>query len=352
VRLMCLVIALSASTACLQPAIADTRNDVANAIVMVAIRGTASNGASIERNGTGFVVGASRYVVTDNHVIASPPEGWAKTDFGLADFTIAIRFRDQQTGLLTEARRANIHKSVAEPDVALVEFDGLPRKGLSTCPDADADQTGTQLNVAGIPNAEGGDVPRLELNVGVLNEGQAQDGKLRRVSAQTKPGFSGGPVFLVQNQDDWRLVGMLKGGQSFGTQPESYFTPLRELRNVVIGACAVPCRDPSHGVERYDQDVLGPRTVSDWLRGGSTSDGYCGSLRSSEMNSHPGVDISIQDDGNVDQRFFTGWRDGSYIVRESQYKFYCQLRYRSGPVYKLALSNKCPLPPNPENLPN
>jgi hypothetical protein len=53
VRVMRLMIALSGSTVCLQPAIADTRNNVANAIVMVTIRGTASNGSSIERNGTG-----------------------------------------------------------------------------------------------------------------------------------------------------------------------------------------------------------------------------------------------------------------------------------------------------------
>src|SRR5713226_849351 len=105
------------------------------------------------------------------------------------------------------------------------------------------------------------------------------------------------PPDLLNLREDlvvWRLVGMLKGGQSFGNLPESYFTPVRKLRNAVIGACAVPCRDPSHGAERYTQDVLGPRTESDWLRGGSTSDGYCDSLRSSEMNSHPEVDISIE----------------------------------------------------------
>ena len=351
-RLMLSAIALMSTALSAQPAAADTRNDVTNAIVMVAVRGKASGGNSVERNGTGFVVGTSRNVVTANHVVAAPPEGWGKTDFGLADFTVVIRFRDQQTGLLTEVRRASVQKSVPDKDTALLEFEGLPRGGLTTCPDAEVDQIGTQLNVAGIPNSEGGDVPRLELNVGVLNEGQPQDGKLRRLSAQTKPGFSGGPVFLVENQDKWRLVGLLKGGQSFGVSPESYFTPIRELRTFVLGACAVACRDPSHGVERYDRDVLGPRTESDWLRGGSTSDGYCGSLRSSEMNSHPGEDISIENNGNVDQRFFTGWRDGSYIVRESQYKFYCQLRYRSGPTFKLALTDKCPFPSNPEKLPN
>jgi hypothetical protein len=334
------------------PVIADTRNEVANAIVMVAVRGRASDGTTVERNGTGFIVGSSRYVITANHVVSAPPEGWAKTDFGLADFTIAIRFRDQQTGLLTEVRRASVQKSVSDKDAALLEFEGLPRRGLSTCPDVDADQTGTQLNVAGIPNGEGGDVPRLELNVGVLNEGQAKDGKLRRVAAQTKSGFSGGPVFLVGNQDDWRLVGMLKGGQSFGISPESYFTPTRELRNFVLAACAVPCGDPSHGIERYDRDVLGPRVESDWLRGGSTSEGYCGALRSSEMNSHPGEDVSIESHGKVDDRFFTGMRGGAPIVREAQYKFYCQLRYQSGPTFKLALTSKCPLPPNPEKLPN
>nr|WP_249795043.1 serine protease [Bradyrhizobium sp. Oc8] len=319
---------------------------------MVAVRGKVANGTTVERNGTGFVVGTSRNVVTANHVVATPPEGWAKTDFGLADVTVVIRFRDQQTGLLTEIRRASVQKSVPDKDSALLEFEGLPRRGLSTCPAAEADKVGTQLNVAGILNSEGTDVPRLELNVGVLNEGQPEDGKLRRLSAQTRSGFSGGPVFLVENQDNWRLVGVLKGGQSVGISSESFFTPASELRNFVLGACAVACRDPSHGVERYDRDMLGPRTESDWLRGGSTSEGFCGSLRSSEMNSHPGEDISIENHGNVDQRFFTGWRDGSYIVRESQYKFYCQLRYRSGPTFKLALTDKCPLPPNPEKLPN
>ncbi|MBP1290406.1 MULTISPECIES: serine protease family protein [Bradyrhizobium] len=275
-----------------------------------------------------------------------------ETDFGLADFTVVIRFRDQQTGLLTEVRRANVQKSVPDVDTALLEFEGLARRGLSTCPDADVDQVGTQLNVAGISNTEGGYVPRLELNVGVLNEGQPQDRKLRRLSAQTRPGFSGGPVFLVEKQDEWHLVGVLKGGQSFGVSPESYFTSVRELRSFVLGACAVACRDPSHGVERYDRDILGPRNESDWLRGGSTSEGYCGALRSSEMNSHPGEDVSIEDHGKLDERFFTGMRGGAAIVREAQYKFYCQLRYRSGPTFKLALTDKCPLPPNPEKLPN
>src|SRR5882757_5514247 len=157
-------IALMSTALSAQPAAAATRNDVTNAIVMVAVRGKASSGNSVERNGTGFIVGASRNVITANHVVAAPPEGWAKTDFGLPDFTVVIRFRDQQTGLLTEVRRASVQKSVPDKDTALLEFEGLPRGGLTTCPDAEVDQVGTQLNVAGIPNSEGGDVPRLELN--------------------------------------------------------------------------------------------------------------------------------------------------------------------------------------------
>jgi hypothetical protein len=333
------------------PAHSNSRLDIANAVVMVAIRGKAADGSSVNRNGTGLVIGNSRYVLTANHVVASPPSGWGKTDIGLPDLTIAIQFRDLQTGLMTEVRRAHIQKTAAERDAALLEFDGLPRPGATTCPDADASTTGTQLNVAGVPNSDGTDIPKLELNVGVLEESQAQDGGLRRVAAQTKEGFSGGPVFLVEQQDSWALVGLLKGGQSFGASSQSLFTPIGELRGLVLGACTRPCRDESNGVERYDRDVLGTQQTSDWLRGGSTSEGYCGSLRSTEMNAHPGDTISIENDGNVDQRFFTGWRDGSYIVREAQYKFFCQLRYRSGPTYKLALSPKCPVPPNPENLP-
>ena len=132
-RLILSAIALMSTALSAQPAAPDTRNDVTNAIVMVAVRGKASSGNSVERNGTGFIVGASRNVITANHVVAAPPEGWAKTDFGLPDFTVVIRFRDQQTGLLTEVRRASVQKSVPDKDTALLEFEGLPRGGLTTC---------------------------------------------------------------------------------------------------------------------------------------------------------------------------------------------------------------------------
>ncbi|MEZ2142241.1 hypothetical protein AAE026_08030 [Bradyrhizobium sp. DN5] len=89
VRLLLPMIALVGAAPSLQAAAADSRNDVANAIVMVAVRGKAANGTTVERNGTGFVVGTSRNVVTAHHVVAAPSEGWAKTDFGLADFTVA-----------------------------------------------------------------------------------------------------------------------------------------------------------------------------------------------------------------------------------------------------------------------
>ena len=138
-RLILSAIALMSTALSAQPAAPDTRNDVTNAIVMVAVRGKASSGNSVE----------SRNVITANHVVAAPPEGWAKTDFGLPDFTVVIRFRDQQTGLLTEVRRASVQKSVPDKDTALLEFEGLPRGGLTTCPDAEVDQVGTQLNVAG-----------------------------------------------------------------------------------------------------------------------------------------------------------------------------------------------------------
>jgi hypothetical protein len=108
VRLLLPLIVLMGSALSLPTAAADTRNDVTNAIVMVAVRGKEANRTSVERNGTGFVVGTSRNVVTANHVVAAPPGGWAKTDFGLTDIAVVIRFRDQQTRLLTEVRRTNV----------------------------------------------------------------------------------------------------------------------------------------------------------------------------------------------------------------------------------------------------
>lgn len=350
VKSICMIAAASI-VALAVPALANSRTEVANAVAMVAVRGKAADGSPVNRTGTGFVVGNTRYVLTAKHVIAAPPGGWGSTDFNLPDVTIIVRLRDQQTGIMTEVRRANVYRAAADQDAALVEFDGLPRPGLSTCPAVDASTAGTQLNVVGVPNSAGADTPKLEFNFGVLNELQAQDGRMRRMSAQTKEGYSGAPVFLVEQQDLWRLVGLLKGGQSFGTSPQSIFTPVSEIRGTLLGQCPVACRDETHGVERYERDEIGQEHFSDWQRGGSTSESYCGSYRSSEMNAHPGVTVTIETHRDVDQRFFTGWRGNDYIVREAQYKYACQLRYRSGVVYKLALSARCPAPPNPDNLP-
>src|SRR5262245_37509747 len=104
-------------------AFGSSRVEVSNAVVMVAVRGKAVNGESINRNGTGFVVGNSRYVVTAKHVIATPQGGWGKTELDLPDVTIAIRFRDQ-TGIMMEARRAQVRIPAVDHDAALLEFDG------------------------------------------------------------------------------------------------------------------------------------------------------------------------------------------------------------------------------------
>lgn len=334
------------------PALANTPADASNAVVMVAVRGKDADGTNVERYGTGFVVATSSYVVTAFHVVAPPPKGWGKKDFDFPDVTIAIRFRDLQTGLMTEVRRAHVHRFTAEQDAAVLQFDGLPRKGLSTCPAAEPTIPGTPLVIAGVPNTDGFEVPKLELNPGLLQEARAQDQGRRRIAGQTMPGFSGGPVFVTGPDGVLQPVGILKGGQSFGAASQSLYVPLALLRGSLLAHCTVPCRDESHGIERFDRDDLGAVQTSDWLRGGSTSEAYCGAHRSSEMNAHPGVTITIEKHGDVEQRFFTGMRDGAPVVREAQYKYFCQLRYRSGPTYKLVLSAKCPAPPNPGNLPN
>jgi S1-C subfamily serine protease len=42
------------------------------------VRGHAADGTTVNRNGTGFFVGNSRYVITANHVVMPPPQGWGK----------------------------------------------------------------------------------------------------------------------------------------------------------------------------------------------------------------------------------------------------------------------------------
>jgi hypothetical protein len=333
-------------------ALANSPNDVSNAVVMVAVRGKDVDGEQVQRNGTGFIVATSQYVMTAFHVVAPPPKGWGKKEFDLPDVTIAIRFRDPLTGLMTEVRNAHVHRNALDQDAALLQFDGLPRKGLSTCASSVPTVSGTQLMIAGVPNSAAVAVPKLELYPGLLNESQAQDGGLQRVAGQTMPGFSGGPVLHVKQPDVLQPIGILKGGQSFGTGAQSLYVPFSAVRGSVLAHCTAACRDETHGVERYDQDRLGQVHQSDWQRGGSTSDSYCGSYRSAEMNANPGVDVSIETHTGVGHRFFTGWRGNDYIVREAQYKYSCQLRFRSGPTYNLALTPRCAAPPNPNNLPN
>jgi hypothetical protein len=108
----------------------NSRIEVGNAVVMVAVRGHDADGGSVNRNRTGFIVGNSRYVITANHVVMPPPQGWAKNEFALPDVTFVVRLRDQQTGVMTEVRLAHVFKAGADRDAALLEFDGLPRPGL------------------------------------------------------------------------------------------------------------------------------------------------------------------------------------------------------------------------------
>jgi S1-C subfamily serine protease len=56
-------------------AFASSRNEVTNAVVMVAVGGHAADGTSVNRNGTGFIVANSRYVITANHVVVAPGAG-------------------------------------------------------------------------------------------------------------------------------------------------------------------------------------------------------------------------------------------------------------------------------------
>ncbi|WP_072389411.1 serine protease [Hyphomicrobium sp. CS1BSMeth3] len=332
------------------PATAEPRDEALRSTAFVRVGGSDPNGPVPNRVGTGFVVGQGAFVITAYHTVAPPPGGWRTNDVGLPDLRIAVVLRNAMTDLPNDVREASIVEIDEQYDVALLQFRGAGRRGLATCPQPEM-AIGDDLLIAGLKQEKGALEPRLELRKGSLVESSPRDAPFLRVSANTEEGFSGGPVFKVE-QDGLRLVGMLKGGAPLSVRTDSIFAPTRALRQKIIAACDVPCRHPDHGLERYlssrDQQ---PPHITDWLRGGVGPVKACDAYAADERRQNHADVITVIRATDHDMRFFTGMRDGNYIVREAQYKYRCQLRYESDPVYKLRVSSSCPAAPNPRGLP-
>lgn len=322
---------------------------VFSSVVRVVVRGSDSRGNPVPpRFGSGFVVGPNGAVVTSLHTVLEPDGGWGMRS-GIRDVQISVVLRDVSTGLLgTDQRPALVRHSDPIIDVAVLDVAGTARSGLNTCPEP-TPRTGDRVVVAGAVSAN--PLPIVDTRDGAVPEQRTSDAPFIRVSATTVEGFSGGPAFLRSGDGTYTLFGMLKGGDPTSPGSHSLIVPLSSMRLSVLGPCDVPCGHPDHGIARYRISEDSGWQISDWQRGDSSGVHHCDQTLTLQQNSHPGRQVTVTGRENHEFRWFTGWRDGNYIVREAQYKYRCRYRYEGEPEYNVRVSRSCPLPSNPLNLP-
>jgi hypothetical protein len=305
-----------------------------DAIVRIEVRGQTEKGPYV-RIGTGFLVGDKGAVLTARHLFQPSDSPWARDE--LTDTlrtAIYVSMRDLN-GLLNDRRQGVIEMEDARLDVALLKVEGSKfNPGLPTCPER-VISGGEVVVVRGFPtrverssDRPGGDT--LEAATGALFDSRLEDGGSRLISASTRPGFSGAPVFHGD-----RVIGLLTGGFDgrLTISPESKLTMLSALRGKVLGSCPVACRHYDHGVERYQQTTSWSAD-SGWRRGGSSPGEFCGAQLVQRMKQFPERRVTVV--GTDESARWTGFAN-----REREYRYTCQMLDEWNPLYKEDLTRAC-----------
>jgi hypothetical protein len=264
-----------------------------------------------------------------------PQQAWVKDDVtGTLRTAIYVTMRDSN-GVLTDRRGAYLQRDDERNDVAVLKVDGTNfNVGLATCPEPPL--TGApSVTVRGFPASVDGAVDRsgndwLEAIAGVVSNAGPQDNGRMRISAATRPGFSGAPVFV-----DDKVVGILTGGTDGRLTLSSFtmFTPLQLLRGTMLGPCAVPCRHSDNGIERYNQTVTW-NADSGWRSGGSSPGEFCGAQLLARQRQFPDRKVNLLNT-NEDAHW------NGFLNRDREYRYSCTFRDDWEPIYKLALTPAC-----------
>ncbi|MBY3544795.1 patatin-like phospholipase family protein [Rhizobium laguerreae] len=111
------------------------------------------------------------------------------------------------------------------------------------------------------------------------------------------------------------------------------------LQAIEIQAQEAPtaCRDPSHGVERYQIDNVIKRT-SDWMQGGHSRTEWCDTVISSLRPDYSADALLEIADTSEETR--STCRPFNCV----QYRYTCSVRVRAGPIYNEKASAACLLP--------
>jgi hypothetical protein len=304
-----------------------------DSIARVEVRGQTESGPYI-RFGTGFLVGKEGALLTARHLVV-PEHPWVKDDVtGTLRAAIYVTMRDNN-GMLNDRRPAYVQKEDERSDIAVLKIDGARfNSGLATCPEQQLSGAPSVL-IRGFPASSDGSSDRsngdwLDAVQGIISDAGSRDNGRLRVSAATRPGFSGAPVLVGD-----KAVGLLTGGTDgrLTTAPFSTFTPLQLVRGKMLAECAVACRHSDNGVESYKQtETWG--ADSGWRSGGSSPGEFCGAQLLARGKQFPDRKVNLLS-SNEDARW-TG-----FMNRDREYRYSCSFRDDWNPTYKLALTPAC-----------
>lgn len=107
------------------------------------------------------------------------------------------------------------------------------------------------------------------------------------------------------------------------------------VSNNVVNPPSVPkpCRDKSHGVERYIR-TFEVEKKSPWMGGGYSQDPWCNDVISELRGQHPEATFEVI--GKSEDK-----KDTCPPFNCPQYRYYCKVRVNTDPIYIEKLSSVC-----------
>jgi len=284
--------------------------------------------------GSGFIISDEGYVLTNAHVIQPTVKG------------LSVK-SDSIVAHVGKALEAPLPLSVVVIDVANdLALLRLPPKQegkawpvVSVSDGADL-PVGAKLTSLGFASTDLAIVSTAEKTALTT----LVDGKVMpwwQTSLSLNPGNSGGPVF-----DSLGTVVGVAVARHDNAQLISWVIPIARARHLLdvagtrpakYGECAVfpECRSAAHGVDGYTVDQLHEKW-SDWRGGGYNQPAYCNDLIAELRKARPQSNFeAVNSNEQKSEVSIPG------AVLSARYRYYCQVRERAGPVYKMRASAAC-----------
>ncbi len=280
--------------------------------------------------GSGFVISGDGHILTADHVISNDDD-----DLDIQREKIEIRIGTR----LARPWTATVLQRFESLDLALLLLDEPVEVEPAPIGNDAGIEVGHMGTALGFP---------LEANLTVtgpqpLSSRSAMiGGEVRdfwQFNLPLNPGNSGGPVFGELGTVIGIAVAKSRQGEAL-----SYVVPIDRIRDVLSdlrldriehSSCATfpMCRHADHGVERYNIDVV-EGVWGGWRRGGYSQSAHCNDVRNQLATRYPEAEFFETNRG--ENARWTGT-----FGRTREYRYFCEFRVVSSPVYKEVASASC-----------